>query len=293
MVGSSPEGAFAAALRNALERKQMTLTELRAQLKQRGHVLSLTTLSFWRSGQRMPERESSLQAIPVLEELLGLSAGALGRYVSGPVARRIGHAEAFDRLIDYPIEEMATDARFKGENDITRLVTHATLTVGRDRQVRSTRMRRVVMANRDGVEGYSVFLGTNETQGAESYRFEAIAGCTIHEDVHPARNVRQVHLRFPRPLQSGESTITEVEVTHAADPEIDIVDDYEIVAEQKLEEILLWVRFDEQAIPNRCWIYFSEGDLKHEWPVDVDGTFSVHYRQRDFGPGALGIRWAW
>jgi len=293
MSAASGPGPFASTMSAAMTAADITLTELRDRLAAKGHPISLTALSYWRSGLRMPERRASLEAIPVLETLLQLEPGALARLVAGPTARRLGHVEPFDALLDYPVRDPADGVRLLGESDVSRVSTHVTLQVGADRVIEHTRMRRLVVANRDGVEGLTVFLGTNEESGSDAYRFRAIAGCTIHEDDQPALNVRSVQLRFLRPLMRGESALTEVEVTMAPGADIDIVSDYEVVAEQRLEEILIWVNFAPEALPSRCWAYFEEAGLKHEWPVDIAGAPSVHYRQRDFGPGGLGIRWEW
>lgn len=293
MSDDPPEGAFASALSAALAHKQIPLSELRDQLISRGHSISLTALSYWRSGQRLPERRPSLDALPALESILDLAAGSLSKLVPGPVARRLGHVERFDRLLDYPVQDPQVDSSLLGESDISRVMTHVSVRVGPQREILWARMRRLVVANRDGVEGFTIFMATDADTGAEPIRFEALAGCTVHEDHQPAHNVRRVNLRFPRPLMLGESALTEVETTQVHEVGLDLTDDYEILAEQRLEEALIWVTFDPDAVPPRCWVYFSEAGLKHEWPVDLDGTFSVHYRQRDFGPGGLGIRWEW
>lgn len=293
MRGAPPPGTFASALSEALALKRIPLSELRERLHSRGHPISLTALSYWRSGQRLPERRASLEALPALESILDLAAGSLSKLVPGPAARRLGHVERFDDLLDYPVRDPEDADGLRGESDISRIMTHVTIHVGRQREILRARMRRLVVANRDGADGFTIFMATDAEIGADPMRFEALAGCTVHEDHQPARNVRRVHLRFPRPLMRGESALTEVEATHAREAGLDLTDDYEIVAEQRLEEALLWVTFDPAAVPRRCWVYFSEDGLRHEWPVDLDGTFSVHYRQRDFGPGGLGIRWEW
>jgi len=295
MSDSPAPGTFATALNVALERKQMTLSRLRAQLGMKGHSISLAALSYWRSGRSLPERRSSLEAVPMIELLLELEPGALSRFVPGPSARRLGRVEEFDQLLDYPVKDALMNQRFVGESDVSRLATHLTISIGAYHEVRWTRTRRVVVANRDGVEGFTVFMGTDADEGIGDYRFQAIAGCTIDEPHQLAGNVLSFQLRFPRPLALGESAITEVEVMRSAQaaPDVDLTNDYELVAEQRLEEMLVWVNFDPLAIPPRCWVYFEEAGVKHEWPVDLSGTSSVHYRQRDFGPGGIGIRWEW
>lgn len=283
---------FATALNAALEQKRITLTRLRDELARRGHPLPLGALSYWRSGMRLPERRSSLDAIPELESLLGLEPGALARLLPSPATRRIGQVERFDSLIDYPVQTSSADAALVSENEISRISTQVVLVVGASRRVLSTTTRRLIVAERDGVESMTTFRGTNILNDDGSYRFRAIAGCSIGEVRRSAENVHSVQLVFPQPLMRGESVLTEVEVS-GDDVADDPIDDYKLAAEQRLEEATVWVRFDESAIPSRCWVYFHEAGLRHEWPVDIAGTGSVHYRLRDFGPGGLGVRWEW
>lgn len=293
MAGSISLITFASVMSAAIDQKQVTLTELRGRLAARGHTISLTSLSYWRSGKRVPERQSSVDAIPDLESLLGLEPGTLAKLVVGPSARRVGQVERFDRLLDHPLTDPIAGQSFTSEGDVSRVSTQMTVRVGSQREVLWTRMRRVVVANRDGVEGFTVFQGSDSADDLDAYRFHAVAGCTVHAVEEPARNLRRVELRFPRPLMLGESAITEVEVTQAEGAPLELDTDYRIAAEQRLEEALVWVQFEPDVVPSKCWVHFTERGLKHSWPVDLDGTNSVHYRQRDFGPGTLGIRWEW
>ncbi|MBO9626517.1 MAG: hypothetical protein J7484_09105, partial [Microbacterium sp.] len=84
--------------------------------------------------------------------------------------------------------------------DVSRVATHVTVNVGTKREIVWTRMRRVVVANRDGVEGMTVFMATEGDVDICEREFRAIAGCTIGDDRRLARNARSVMLTFPRPL---------------------------------------------------------------------------------------------
>ena len=74
------------ALGRALETRGLSLTALQRRLADRGHRVSAGTLSYWRSGQRLPEKPTSLDAVAEIEELLGLDAGALRSRI-GPSRR--------------------------------------------------------------------------------------------------------------------------------------------------------------------------------------------------------------
>lgn len=76
-LASLREVSFADALSQAIAHRQVTLDELRSQLADRGCRVSKATLSYWRSGQSVPARPSSLAVIEDLERVLRLSPGAL------------------------------------------------------------------------------------------------------------------------------------------------------------------------------------------------------------------------
>lgn len=282
--GTAPT-TFAEALGAAMERRGATLTHLRDRLAARGHPVSLTALSYWRSGQREPERAASLEAIPELEALLGLEDGALSRRLSGRLRRRVGAVEPFDELLGDPAVESVI-----GEEDVCRVSSHLVVDVGARGEILRARVRQVVVADREGVDGVTLFVGPDVGTQENAVVMTAVAGCTIEETYDVENGIRGSRLVFERPLALGESTVTEIEATTDG---LDLETDYALAAEQRLEEALVWVRFHADRTPSRCWVYFSEGGLSHSWPVELAGGTSVHYRQTAFGPGYLGVRWEW
>ena len=284
--GGHQRTTFAEALSAAMERRGATLTQLRDRLAERGHPVSLTALSYWRSGQREPERATSLDALPELEALLGLEQGALSRRLSGRLRRRAGAVEPFDVLLGDPAVEAAI-----GEDDVCRVSSHLVVDVGARGEIQRARVRQVVVADREGVDGVTLFVGPAAGAAENDMVMEAVAGCTIGEVVDHENGIRGSRLVFERPLGLGESAITEIEARQAEG--LDLETEYALAAEQRLEEALVWVRFHPDKVPSRCWVYFLEGGLSHAWPVELAGGRSVHYRQTSFGPGYLGVRWEW
>ncbi|UUW89126.1 hypothetical protein [Pimelobacter simplex] len=279
---------FAEVLSTAMERRGATLASVRDRLSERGHPVSLTALSYWRSGQREPERTASLEAIPELEALLGLEAGALSRRLSGRLRRRVGAVEPFNELLGDPAVEAVV-----GEEDVCRVSSHLVVDVGAQGEILRARVRQVVVADREGVDGITLFVGPDTGTEVNETEMSAVAGCTIGEVVDLEHGIRGSRLVFERPLALGESTITEIEARRAPHLGPDLDTEYALAAEQRLEEALVWVRFHPDKVPARCWVFFLEGGLRHDWPVDLDGSSSVHYRQTAFGPGYLGVRWEW
>jgi len=65
-VGDGQESGrteFAIRLRAAIATSGLSLDRIQARLRARGVVVSVTALSYWQSGKRQPERQSSLSAV--------------------------------------------------------------------------------------------------------------------------------------------------------------------------------------------------------------------------------------
>ncbi|MFD8961897.1 multiprotein-bridging factor 1 family protein, partial [Streptomyces anulatus] len=61
---------FPGALREALNRRGLSLERVSERLRVRGITISQATLSSWQRGRSQPERARSLRAVEVLEEIL-------------------------------------------------------------------------------------------------------------------------------------------------------------------------------------------------------------------------------
>ena len=103
----SSSEAFAGALRDAINAKDVTLSWLQRQLKRRGNRVSMATLSYWRSGARRPEGVQSLAALADIEDLLGLADGDLNRLL--PSTKRTGPLGP----AQFPIDEEAIEKAVK------------------------------------------------------------------------------------------------------------------------------------------------------------------------------------
>lgn len=277
-------GEFAAALAEAIERRGVALSWVRDRLVARGTPVSLAALSYWRSGQREPEREVSLEAVAELEVLLDLEPGALSRRLRG--RERAGGPVPFDSLID---QSAASDER--GETDVDRVLVHQYVDVGADRRITRRRVLQVHVAAVDGPEAVTLYLGPAVVKDGAVARVEPVSGCRVGETRTLPSGSRAVRLEFDRPLVRGESVATEVEIVGADSPQP--AAQAGVAAEQRLEECMVWVRFHPDALPSRCFVSFSEGELEHEWEVALDGSTGVHHRQTSFGPGVCLVRWEW
>jgi len=282
MLYDGPGPTFAEAFATALERRRMTLSRLRDVLSSRGHPISLAALSYWRSGQREPERMTSLEAIPEIEAILGLPAGELAACLAG--RERRAAITPFNELMHDPTPEVV-----RGEVDLSRISQHMVVEVDENGEVTRTRVRTLLVAERDGVRGMTQFVGPDDSP-EDALVVTGVAGCTVAPDHQVVDGIRGYAVTFDRPLAQGESTLIELDFrTTGPDHERD----HGTVAEQRLEDVVVWVRFHPDKVPSQCWLYFKEAGVDHRWEVDLTHSSQVHYRQTQFGPGVLGVCWEW
>ncbi|MGQ2912500.1 hypothetical protein [Aeromicrobium sp.] len=289
---------FADAFTDALEARGAGLSWLRSHLADRGHAVSLASLSYWRSGQREPQRQISLEALVVIEELLGLHEGALSSHL-----RRRGRTgpAPFDDLVGLA-RQVGRDRGLVGEDEVDRIAFDLVVDVGADRRVSQVRVTQVFVAAVDGAAGVTMFVapgvgtGTTEFEGLTDFAADtvmrAVAGCSVDGVVDIIDGISAARLSFDRPLALGESVATEVVMVPLTD-EAATDAEWGAVAEQRLEHCTVWVRFHPDRLPRAAWVGFQEAGLEHEWPVALDGGTGLLHRQTDFGPGLCTARWEW
>lgn len=289
---------FADAFADALEARGVGLTWLRDRLTQRGHTVSLGALSYWRSGQREPSRRVSLEAVDVIEDILGLQRSTLSAHLRGRA--RTGPTP-FDELVGLA-RRVGQDRGLVGEDEVDRLAFELVVDVGPDRRITQIRATQVFVATVDGAAGVTMFVapgvGTGETEfvGLTDYEHDtvlrAVSGCSVEGVVNVVDGISAARLVFDRPLALGESVITEVVMVPITD-EAAFDAQWGVVAEQRLEHCTVWVRFHPDQLPRAAWVGFQEAGLEHEWPVALDGGTGLLHRQTDFGPGLCTARWEW
>lgn len=277
---------FAVAFAAALDRRRVSLTWLRDRLAARGYRVSLATLSYWRSGHREPARAESMDALSEIEALLDLREGSLAALATDRRRRHTAPAP-FDTLV-----LGVAEGGLVGEPDVVRVLFHMTVEVDRAAQLITSHVSQVFVAARDGVTGVSMFVGPDPDGVGNTTRVEAVSGCRVGPVEDRPDGIRTAWLEFARPLSVGESALTVTSVVDAG-PQVPEEVEYGVVAEQKLEECLLEVRFRADDLPRRCWSGYREGAIEDEWEIDLTGLTAVHQRQTAFGPGILRVRWEW
>ncbi|MFE7191168.1 hypothetical protein [Kitasatospora sp. NPDC057541] len=298
----SPTGGFADTLHVAIEASGLSLDRIRAALAQRGVRVSVTTLSYWRRGRSQPERASSLRAVHLLEELLGLPHSTLSALLGPPRPRGRWAANASTshlRLEDvWPgeqeISEVFAELDAPPAGELERLSVHDSYYVDADRRGNLMRIRLVVRATVAGVTRCLVVHKADE---------EA-TGCPELTDVRHGRlgRVRRRpesglivgEVMLDRPLGLGDSTVFEYEVAIPSGGAE--TTEYSRRFATPVREYVLQVHFDPTTVPVHCERYDrdpgADVDRRRE-QLWIGASASAHVLAPDQQPGHVGVRWEW
>ncbi len=287
---------FAARLTRVLAERERSLTWLRRRLAERGHSVSLATLSYWRRGRREPERAASLDAVEAIEEILDLQRGELKAAI-GPSRRnspseseRPDTAQDIDMLagqaVDHGLAELGLALGQVAEGSI-----HLTVDVdaaGRERRLTS---RALIRATRDGVRRVPIGMIFG-VPTPDALRFEALAGAQVGRVHHNAdHGVHLAELVLDRELRMNESALVEHRIELGDG--IPSQREYHHYLMSRVHEFTLWVRFARLRPATHCEAYQLVDGEETTSPVDMHGATSAHLVLRGFGPGTAGLRWAW
>ena len=297
-TGDQPRanGGFGEALGHALEARGLTLTALQRRLADRGHRVSVGTLSYWRSGQRQPEKPTSLDAVTEIEELLGLDPGALHSRI-GP-SRRPGpplpHVAAGAAApADVPVRDALLELGLAEAGQQLQDVTlHITLDVDAERQMTRQTVRTMLRATASGAQRwYHVIFA--EQPVPEPLFLDRVVGARLGATVdRPEVGLVASELVLPRPLEVGETAIIETStlLVDLGGPDTT----YFHHIDRRMSEVVIWVRFDPAALPTRCVQTVQALEQPPvETAVHLGGLDSVHVAARSFGPGRVGLTWEW
>ncbi|MFE2107458.1 hypothetical protein ACFXAF_16505 [Kitasatospora sp. NPDC059463] len=298
----SPTGGFADTLHVAIEASGLSLDRIRAALAQRGVRVSVTTLSYWRRGRSQPERASSLRAVHLLEELLGLPHSTLSALLGPPRPRGRWAANATTshlRLEDvWPgeqdISDVFTELDAPPAGELERLSVHDSYYVDADRRGNLLRLRQVVRATVAGVTRCLVVhkadeegTGCPEITGVRHGRLGRVrrrteAGLIVGE------------VMLDRPLGLGDSTVFEYEVEIPSGGAR--TTEYSRRFATPVREYVLQVHFDPATVPVHCERYDrdpgADVDRRRE-QLWIGASASAHVLAPDQQPGHIGVRWEW
>lgn len=291
-VLSAATRSLAELLRDAINERGVTLSWLQAQLSARGNSVSLATLSYWRSGARRPEGAQSMAALEDLEHLLHLEPLALQSLV-GP-SHRTGPLGPNQFPLDEETLERAVIAAFEAMDtpypDLSREVTTQSVTeVGPDGAVVSTTTRSVVQGAVGTISGLP-FLQLSPGVPTPAPKFRVSGGGRIGKLYsHPDQEVHGFLIELDHPLTAPETTLIEWSAELA--PGSPVLHESGHALARTCRELLMWVRFHPDAIPDWCEAVEETADGQVVTPLPLEGRKSVHVARRAFGPGTLQVRW--
>ncbi|RHW25995.1 hypothetical protein D0Z08_16845 [Nocardioides immobilis] len=286
---ADPDDGFAASLRAAIGARDVTLVWLRDRLAARGSPVSLTTLSYWRSGRRHPEGASSFAAIAEIEQLLGLPESYLTNRLGphrrvGPLAAPVPPFEA--RPVSGAAEETteALGAPFGVFREIT---THIVADVDETGVLRHRWIRMVVQVTSGTVSEYPWIEVVEGEDGPPAFTSAYGARLTRTYD-HPSGTAYGVVLELERRVSAPDTAALEwvTDFPYDEAPTLECMHG----RSRSGGELLLWVRFHPSRLP-AWWAEFTDDGAAPTATRSLDTGTTAHVFRRSFGPGVFGLRW--
>lgn len=284
-----PSG-LASALSAAIARRGVTLVWLKERLAERGSPVSLTTLSYWRSGRRRPEGRGSLTALEEIEELLGLVPGELLDLVGDsrrtvPVGKPASfHGDGLRTDVRETLEALGTTT-VRNLRDLS-----ATVVVDVDAQGRLRRRHtRILVQATSGTVHQIPYTDSSPEPTSQAPEIQPGLGVRVARRYqHPGGRLFGVVFELDEPLTAPDTAIL--------DWCTELPEGFPAIREvahglaRKNRETMIWVRFAPDGLPD--WVEEFADDGSPPVPRELLGR-SVHVVRRGFGPGSFGIRWGY
>jgi hypothetical protein len=286
--------AFSRAFAAALSARGASLSWLHRRLVECADSVSVATLSYWRSGKRTPEGASSLAAVEEIERLLHMDHGELAGLVTERV--RLGTLpEPRNPFTESQIKQAITESLEilnAPALDITReLSTHAVADVSADGRLHRRMARTLIQSVTPDTVGFVTYTLVS-AEGTVARPDLTVHGARVVRDhLHVSEHVYAYVLQLDQPLALGATTMLEVTMV-GHDDDAWLAETGAFVL-RPIRDLVLWTRFHPDAIPD--WLDELERTDETEGTIyrPLEPRASVHQIRRDFGPGALGVRWGY
>ncbi|TQI94340.1 hypothetical protein [Amycolatopsis cihanbeyliensis] len=295
--------SFSSALRSAISASGLSLDRIQARLQRRGVPVSVTALSYWQSGKRQPERQSSLSAVGALEEILELPSGALLGLLSPPRPRGTrsrGRHRPPEQTLTFPREALqqllarvGAPYALEEQHKLSLVGLHDTCKIAADGGQRAVTARCVFQANADRQDRWLLVYNQDNVE-ANPPLLHALRNCTVgRAEVDVEHGLTVAELLFDRPINRGETHLIEYSLTNEGPPYPECQNTHYREFRSPIREYLLEIRFDNGCVIRNCWQYKqgTEDNSMDRRELTIDGTNGVHAVALDFGPGVFGIDW--
>ncbi|QXV57615.1 helix-turn-helix domain-containing protein [Amycolatopsis sp. TNS106] len=293
---------FGAALRTAIERSGLSLSEISRRLRAQDTPVSISALSYWQNGENRPERASSLAAVTALETILGQPPGTLTgllgpRRPRGRWTSRTGDALPYDQVWRRPEEVVRALAKMDATPDELdtphRISQNVCYRVDGHGHQESIRVRRLVRADHDGTSRF-VFVSrcSSITQPPMVLFTEGCRPARFRADVPSSTCVFEFAL--DRTLAAGELASVEFGVRF---PPGQTNRHAQIALYRPARDIVVQLAFDPARLPKRCTAFFQPRsgqprEERGEAKFDRE-TSTFQFITLDPLPGQYGIQWSW
>jgi hypothetical protein len=283
-----PDG-FAEALRAAIAARGVSLVWVRDRLANLGSPVSLTTLSYWRTGHRHPEGAGSLAAVCAIEELLRVPPGHLVAKV--PPSRRTGPLPSpripiADEDLRRAMKESLDAVSAPPLNTLRDLSAHVVADVDERGRLRRRHIRMLVQATSGSLDRMA-WVEVSRSPTLSAPRVISVSGARVtltHQ--HPDQRVRSYAFALDRETAAPDTALlewtTEFDDDYPAETEVG-----HFVA-RPARETVIWVRFHPDHLPAWCE---ELTDQEEPRPLELGTGHAVHAVRVRFGPGVLTVRW--
>lgn len=288
---------IAAALRSAIARSGLSLTEITHRLRSVGHVVSPAALSAWQQGRRKPDPVRSLGILASLETVLDQPPDALLELARAPRprGRSLRHTEVAAFVPDseplrraYAELDFTTVASFPHERFV-----HVSLVLDGESSVQVVTFQVMVRALVDGVCRIPAAQQFTSEEPNVEPRVIPLEGCSVGRRLAwPEDRTYATELVVNRYLEVGQQAFFSFQVHFRS--EARGIRDVNYAVPRRAPDFMVEARFRGPLVPVDCEQFRrADGDREDSAPVRLNRDRLLQAAASDFGPGMLGLRWQW
>ncbi len=294
-LNERPDEVFARALREAISTRGLSLERLRAHLAQRGHHVSVATLSYWQTARSRPDRAASLAALASLEDILGVNRGSLSSLLpprrrrsaarfmptTDPARPNVGYGALLDAAV--------ADLGLSWDDGLMRVSVHNIVEVDERGHSRRVVAREVVMARKEPITRFPIWVHREDSTA--TMRVSGRRNCEVTKVIPIERGtVAVVELTLSRPVPPGQAMAVEYEVD-LSDADAPMTQHVR-ASRSTVRELHMEIRFSPERLPRSAEQFVIVGEKRRTTPLLLKGPV-LDVRLSDFGPGVAGIEWVW
>jgi len=292
-------GPFCHAFAVAARERGLSLRQLQYRLRAKGASVSVMTLSHWQNGRSKPEREESLQAVGILEQVLALPPGSLLRLLGSrrPRGRGVRSAKPGDRLQrawGHPafLPPLLAEFRDSVGNPVRKVGLHETFQVASDRCARRIVVRELIEARQDRTR--TMLIAARSLPGVPPPQVSASTHCRPGAVLTLADEGFSItELVLDKSLRRGERLLIGYEQEYPR-PVVTVHHHRRIAERVGAYHGRFVFSRDAEPVVCRTWrTRTPEGRTTGWTDVRPDSGHTVRVSRRNAAPGIHGLHWSW